>query len=742
MTEKMHKTITKIILISAFALSLLIVCDCLSSEALDTEEVTETEVIANNAADALAANCEDHEKTEDYTWDSNEVVHIVLNYDTIATDGAGVTIDGGTITITSGGTYVISGNLSDGQIIVDSDDKKTVRLILNGAFVCCSSSAAMLIENAKKTVIVLAENTVNYFCDERPEDYEGPLENEPNAAIFSRDDLTICGDGSLAVDGNVNDGIAGKDGLIIAGGIIDVNAIDDGIRGKDYLVIHDAKIIVNSGGDGLKSDNDQDAEKGYIYIASGVIDVNSAGDAITAQTDAIISDGQIDLFSGEGYAGGIDENTSAKGIKAGIGLIIDGGIFSIDSTDDALHSDGNVAINGGTFIISSKDDAISSDSAIEINGGEITITKCYEGIDSPTVTINDGDIYILSNDDGIIATEHAVIEYGIFEINSGSDAISAGIDVIITDGQFTIDTGSGRNRSTTSTSAKGIKAVENLIVDGGNFLIDSVDDAVHSDGNLEINGGTFSIIARDDGIHANNDVVINGGDIDIIESYEGIESADANITINGGSIHIVSSDDGINVAGGGDNFGPGGPGRGGTPTTPTTNGNCFLYINGGYIVIDADGDGLDSNGSIEMTDGVVIVNGPTNDMNGALDHSSFKITGGLLIAAGSSGMAQAPDDTTSSQYSVLLTFNKTMSGGTMIHIQNKTGGNILSFVPTKTYRSLAFSSQELTKGSTYDVYYGGTSTGTVDDGLYEDGTYTPGTIYTSFTISSITTNIR
>jgi hypothetical protein len=152
------------------------------------------------------------------------------------------------------------------------------------------------------------------------------------------------------------------------------------------------------------------------------------------------------------------------------------------------------------------------------------------------------------------------------------------------------------------------------------------------------------------------------------------------------------------------------------------------------------GDGIDSNGSIAMTGGVVLVDGPTANDNGALDHSSFKMTGGFIVAAGSSGMAQATS-TTSTQYGILLTFNTTLPAGTLVHIQNSSGEDVLSFVPTKQYSSVAFSSQKLVKGSTYDVYYGGSSTGTVSDGLYRDGTYTPGTKFASFTISGVVTNV-
>jgi len=190
-----------------------------------------------------------------------------------------------------------------------------------------------------------------------------------------------------------------------------------------------------------------------------------------------------------------------------------------------------------------------------------------------------------------------------------------------------------------------------------------------------------------------------------------------------------------------------GPGRGGRPgggpgqDTFAATGVYYLKINGGYVYVDADGDGLDVNGYIEMADGVVIVNGPIENMNGALDYDGgFKISGGFLVAAGSAGMAQAPDQS-SSQYSLLLNLTSTLRAGTLIQIQSSDGDEILTFSPTKQYRSIAFSSPELANGSTYQVTYGGSSTGTATDGLYQGGTVSSGTELTSFTVSSIVTAI-
>ena len=263
-----------------------------------------------------------------------------------------------------------------------------------------------------------------------------------------------------------------------------------------------------------------------------------------------------------------------------------------------------------------------------------------------------------------------------------------------------------------------------------------------------INNGTFNLASGDDGMHADKTLEINNGEFQITQSYEGIESAA--ITINDGYFQMIASDDGINVAGGNDGSGmgqgmrPGGkPNRGGGPgqDTYTSSGSYTLDINGGYIYVDAAGDGIDVNGAITMTGGTVIVNGPTQNMNGALDYDQgFNISGGFLLAVGSAGMAQAPG-TSSSQNSILVNFNSAQQAGTLIHIQGSNGEDILTFSPTKVYQSIAFSSADIVTGTTYDMYLGGSSTGTATDGLYEGGTYSSGTQYTSLTISGVVTSV-
>lgn len=567
-----------------------------------TPVVASTKTASTETTSTVAApiqNSKTHEDASDYPYDAAAVIAITLNGNTISTNGTGVTIAGSTATISAAGTYSLSGKLSDGQIIVNTKAKEVVRLILNGVNIQSSTSAPIYIAEAKKVVILLADQTQNTLSDAKSYVFAVPAEEEPNAAIFSKSDLTIAGSGALTVNGNFQDGISSKDGLIIASGTITVNAADDGIRGKDYLVIKDGKFTINAKGDGLKSDNETDTAQGYISIARGAINITAGGDAITAQTD-----------------------------------------------------------------------------------------------------------------------------------------------VTITSGEFTISSGGGSNqKAADTTSAKGIKAIQNVRIDGGTYTINGADDGLHTNGNLIINGGTFSIATADDGLHADATLTINGGDVRITKSYEGVESAV--ITINNGYVNVVSSDDGINGAGGSEGAGanPGMPGGRPGQNPGSASAKYFLYIHGGNVYVNANGDGIDVNGTIEMTGGMLLVSGPTAQMNGALDYDvAFKLTGGTVVAAGSSGMAMAPDQT-SSQPSVLIYLSANQPAGTLVHIQNSAGEDILTFAPTKAYQSLSFSSAKLVKGATYTIFTGGKSTGTLKDNLYQGGTYSGGTQVASFTVSGTVTTV-
>lgn len=223
---------------------------------------------------------------------------------------------------------------------------------------------------------------------------------------------------------------------------------------------------------------------------------------------------------------------------------------------------------------------------------------------------------------------------------------------------------------------------------------------------------------------------MNSGDIETTESYEGMESAV--ITMEGGSVSINSDDDGLNVAGGADQSDGGGF---------SSSGNYFLYMRGGSVYVNSQGDGVDVNGSVVMTGGVILVNGPATLNNGAVDYDGFfKISGGFVLATGSSGMRQIPG-ASSTQNSVLCYLSSTQSANALVHVEDNSGNVIFTFKPVKQYQSVAFSSPSLSSGTPYMVYAGGTATGEATHGLYADHVDTPGALAQTFTISSVTTQV-
>ncbi|MBN1516692.1 carbohydrate-binding domain-containing protein [Candidatus Sumerlaeota bacterium] len=499
--------------------------------------------------------------------------------------GTGVTVDGTSATITAGGDYLISGTLNAGQIRVESADDNIVKLILNGVNITSALNAPISVEQADKTVIILPPGSLNTVTDPASYTYVNSGDDEPNAAIFSKDDLSICGSGSLTINANYNDGLSCKDGLVINGGTLVVNAIDDGIRGKDYLVVKAGTITVNTAGDALKSDNDTDATMGYILIEDGTLNLTSTGaDGFDAYTDALIKAGTITVTTGGGSGVTPSDLISTKGIKGTQCVIVDNGTFTINSSDDAIHSNTDVLLDNGTYTLYTGDDAIHGDATLTINSGTINILTCVEGIESNEITLNGGDYHVTASDDAM---------------NS-----SAGTD--------------------------------------------------------------------------------------------------------------VEGDD----------------------------GSCS-YVYGGHIVLTATvGDGWDGNGDLVMTDGTVIIHGPSSDPEVIVDYNgTFNISGGLFIGSGSSSnMTQAPSSS-SSQNSLKVMFTSSYAATTLFHLQTSAGAEVITFRPTHQYRSIVFSSSALQTGTTYQIYMGGSHSGVNTDGVYSGGTYTPGTLYTTFTVTQRVTSL-
>ena len=485
--------------------------------------------------------------------------------DKIEYDGDGINIDGKTATINKAGTYAFSGTLDDGQIIVDVPKEDKVTLILNGVKIHCEKSAPVYVKSCDDATLTLTEGTVNTLSDGTAYEYETAEENEPNAALFSKDDLEINGKGTLVVKANFNNGITSKNDLEINDATVTVTSKHDGIRGKDSVLIKSGTVNVSSGGDGIKSNNVDEADKGYITIDGGALNVSASEDGIQAET------------------------------------------------------------------------------VLSINGGELRIKT------------------------------------GAGSENSWSGNPYGGAS---------------------EASAKALKASSSVNISGGTISIDSADDAVHSNKDVTVSGGNITASSGDDGVHADETLTISGGKMNIKKAYEGLEGV--TITVSGGETYVKASDDGINGAGGNDNSASEG-GRPGAWGGMHEASNAKVTVSGGYLYINADGDGLDSNGSFTMTDGTVIVDGPTNGGNGPLDYtSSFTVSGGLLIAAGSSGMAQ--NVSSSSSQCTVLAYVQGQGGDTFTISKN--GEAVISHTPAKKFECVLVSSPKLEKGIEYTAKAG------------------------------------
>jgi hypothetical protein len=446
---------------------------------------------STNVAQTFDSNQKSHEEAQDYTYSSSDVITITLNGNSITTSNtACVSISSTTATITAAGTYSISGTLNNGQIIVNAPDKSTVRLILNGVTITSSTNAPIFIQTADKVIIILASGTTNSLTDNAA--------NENDGTLYSKTDLTITGDGALTVTGNYNDAIRCSDGLLIKSGTIQVNSVDDGIIGKDYIIINGGSITVNSAGDGLKSDNDENATRGYIYITAGTLTIKATnGDAINAETDLLITGGTISVTSGGGATGISNSPISTKGLKGSVSVVIDSGVFTINSLDDAIHSNGTIILNNGQYNIATGDDGVHADTSLEVNGGSFVISKCYEGMESAEVTINNGYIQIDSSDDGLNAA-------------GGNDGSS--MDWFPRQGG---GFPGGQGGFTTT-------GTYHLAISGGYIYIDADGDGIDINGYIEMSGGFL---------------IINGP----TNNANGAIDYDSSFKVTGGTIIAVGS---------------------------------------------------------------------------------------------------------------------------------------------------------------------------------------------------------
>ena len=353
------------------------------------------------------------------------------------------------------------------------------------------------------------------------------------------------------------------------------------------------------------------------------------------------------------------------------------------------------------------------------------------------LTINgEGTLNVTANfNNGIGCKDELKIISGKINVAAVNNAIRGNDCVVIKGGEINASSKSGDGIKSTkeNNDQKGY-----VYVEGGNVNVTAYEDGLQAVTLLAVAGGDVSISAGDDGMHCDKILAVCGGTINITKSYEGIEATVINIS--GGKTCVRSSDDGLNATVGNnesssnDRFGGFGGGGGGMQYQEA----CQVNISGGYLYVDADGDGLDSNGDLTISGGAAIVNGPTNGGNGSLDaNGTIYANGGFLVTAGSNGMAEYPTGA-STQNVIIITFNGMQQAETIIRIVDENGADLLNFAPSKTYSSVIFSSPDIKSGSTYTVYTGGEySGGDKSDGLMANGSYSGGTTEGEVSVSQI-----
>ena len=347
-------------------------------------------------------------------YDESEAVKITLSGKTAACNSSNVQIEDGVVTIKAAGVYVLSGTLTDGTIVVDAGDDDKVQLVLDGVSIMAADYAAIYAKNADKVFVTLAEGAGNSLTVSG--DYVQTDDNNVDAVIFAKCDLTLNGTGSLTVKDNTGHGIVSKDDLVVTGGTYTIYSQDHCLNGKDSVRIADGTFNLSCDEDGIHAGND-DQQDGYVYIEGGDINISVGDDAIHAEGLLIITGGDIDV------------SKSCEGVE-GDKILVTGGDIDVISSDDGFNAaggssgsgDNHDGFGGGPGMDGVDMDA-DSDAYILITGGTININADGDGIDSNgCIGITGGSVYVLgSSDNG-----NGAMDYGICAAITGGEIVAVG----------------------------------------------------------------------------------------------------------------------------------------------------------------------------------------------------------------------------------------------------------------------------------------------------------------------------
>ena len=614
-----------------------------------------------------------------------------------------VSVKDNCITISAGGTYRLSGKLTKGQVLVTGSEK--VKLYLDGVEITSPSGPALVCTNEKRTILSLAKGSQNTLTDSADNaDTEINGCNVSACALFAQDKLTINGSGSLTVTGSSVDGIVCKDDLKLVNGTITVEAAQDGVKGKDCVAMFRADLNVTAGNDGIKSTESNDDTKGFLQLEQGSATVQAGGDCLQAETLVWIADGTYHLTSsGTAVNTETGEVNSGKGIHCGGDVEIAGGKLTIDAAEDGVNCTSSLELQAGEVDVTSAEDGIQADGDLTVSGGAVTITT------TGTVAASAQDDFQPNNFGGNGNTPPGNADHRQNAAASDASAIPAAAMQTIADSSTDAGVSAAVAMTTAAEDAtsKGIKCGGSLTMSGGSCTIDSTDHAVHAAGTAVFSGTTLEITSNNKGISSHGDLEISGGDITIHSCTEGVESK-AEMTISGGNVRILdASDDGLNTGG-------------------SDSGSHAVTISGGYIYVNASGDGVDSNSTWEMSGGTLLVCGPTSGGDGSLDaNGNMTYTGGTLLALSSKGMMECPES------GCLIATNCNAAAGEQISIVDKNGTVLATLQSPKAVSDVIYGIGD-SDSADYTIVTGGTYDNTLnEDGYGEGGSVSGGTEVTA-----------
>ena len=563
-----------------------------TSSATATGTAASSSSFSTNVKSGEKLDVDTHYSEQDLSWDASSETAIDLSNPT-ATDG--VTVEDGTLTITKAGTYKLSGEYQ-GQIKVETADSDAVRLVLDNANITNSSGAALNVVNADEVILYSASGTTNTISDGA--DYTATGEDDPDAVVYSKADLTIAGEGTLKVNGNHEDGIHTSDGLVIASGTLEVNAANTGIKGKDYVDILGGTINVTAQQDGIKSTNDTDEGQGWTRLSNGTVTVNAG------------------------------------------------------------------------------DDGFKASRVVEISGGSLTVEQSDEGIEAQYINVSGGNVNVTSADDGMNAS--------LKTSNSESTDSSENTSDTANQQQNNQQQGSipgGQQSGTSNQQQQGMGQPPAM-------------SGTSQDGTSQ-NGASGTAQQQNNTQNQGNQ---NMGQPPAMPGGNAQDGTSQNGTTGTGQQGMGQPPQG------------GMPGGGGGGTFEVV--DAAINVSGGHVTVNAEGDGIDSNGVTTLSGGTLIVNGPSQGGNAALDTNGDLLLNGATVLSGSTAdMFEAPSTNSTSGY-LKLTNSSGFEQGSTVQVADSSGKVVANYKVTKSNVQLVLvSSSSIVKGQSYTVY---TTTSAVD----------------------------